>query len=98
MKRRASARVPPSLRTTTRAVTDPPRGTIEGARVSWTATFVRPEYTIVAVIGSPMAEMSRTRHFVGMGPYAKLLGSVSGPNPPAVAGHGAPPPRRRHPF
>src|SRR3989442_14620921 len=75
----AVAETAPSFRTTTPAVTAAPTATIDGARISWTATSTVRENRRLAVIVGPATEMSRTRQFVSVPSYAPLRGWLSGP-------------------
>src|SRR2546422_10004926 len=70
----ADAEPVPSFRTTTPAVTAAPTATIDGARISWTATSTLTDNKRLAVIAGPAAEKSRTRQFVAGPSYAALLG------------------------
>src|SRR2546428_14097795 len=69
----AVAETAPSFRTTTPAVTAAPTATIDGARISWTATSTLTDNKRLAVIVAAAAELSRPRHFVPVPPDARPL-------------------------
>src|SRR2546428_13835539 len=84
----AVAETAPSFRTTTPAVTAAPTATIDGARISWTATSTLTDNKRLAVIVGAAAKMSRPRQFLGGPSYAPLFAGRSGPKTTAVGGQG----------
>src|SRR2546428_7341702 len=77
----AVAEAVPSFRTTTPAVTPAPSATIDGARISWTATSTLTDNKRLAGLVGAAAGKSRTRPFVAGPADAALLGRVCGPAP-----------------
>src|SRR2546428_830865 len=73
----AVAEAVPSFRTTTPAVTPAPSATIDGARISWTATSTLTDNKKLAVIPGPAAEPGRTRPVLA-GPSRAVTGLGGG--------------------